>query len=214
MTQLYVNKTTGEFVCPELALSGDWQTLRHFLSVWHKNKALKKGELPEPLPELKKLNLDAPAEALDLWSRSDPVETLDVREFKDLLKMFRLPLRELKIEDFSRYDVRVNTERNELIFPVRFIVGSRTCLLGLRRLRLCDETNLIIEENVPDARNTQVAEGRIFPFPHGLDVAERSHARSVILGEKSGILQSFIFFTSFNTRSVLRHFCLISPRFQ
>ncbi len=50
---VFVNKTTGGFVCPEMAISGDWKTLQSFLLTWHRNRATKKGEAQEEYPALK-----------------------------------------------------------------------------------------------------------------------------------------------------------------
>ena len=40
------------------------------------------------------------------------------------MKYFKLPVRELKIEDFVKYEVRVNPEQDKLVFPVKYIHGS------------------------------------------------------------------------------------------
>lgn len=50
---IYVNKTTGAFVCPDMALSGDWKALQSFLLAYNSNRVAKKGEQLEEYPELK-----------------------------------------------------------------------------------------------------------------------------------------------------------------
>ncbi len=52
---VFINKTTGAFVCPDMALSGDWKSLQSFLLAWHHNKAAKKGE---PLKDYTELQVD------------------------------------------------------------------------------------------------------------------------------------------------------------
>ena len=59
LTQVYVNKLTSRFVCPDEAIFGDWPNLRAFLMAWQKQKFAKKGEYCDPVPPLgHSLNLD------------------------------------------------------------------------------------------------------------------------------------------------------------
>lgn len=43
LTSIYINKTTGGYVCPELALAGEWKQLQSFLVSWAKNRTKKAG---------------------------------------------------------------------------------------------------------------------------------------------------------------------------
>ncbi len=139
---VFVNKTTGGFVCPDMALSGDWKAMQSFLLAWHQNRALKKGERREEkeypalnvrrslflattipsaffLYSLQSMDLETPAEVSSLWQSCVPVESLSIKEFKEVLKAFKLPVRELKPEDFARFEARVSKELDQLVFPVR-----------------------------------------------------------------------------------------------
>ena len=178
LTLIYVNKTTGEFVCPDLALYGAWNELRDFLAVWCLNRNKKRKDAPVPYPPLKTLNLSTPHKVTEVWSRAVPLESLSADEFKELLKRLKLPVRDLKVEDFVRYEVRVNAEQDELYFPVRYIHGGP--ILSLRRVYFSTETRQLEEDHLPDV-DPAAAHHRIFPLPHGLDLAHRSQADSVVL---------------------------------
>ncbi len=205
LAAFYVNKTTGSFVCPELALVGKWPDLSNFLAVWCHNSTLKRSDPLTPLPNLKSLPLDnvltTDSATKRLWDRAEPVESLDAVEFRSVLKAFKLPTRELKPEDFARYEarvVRINSStvssdqdgqdvdaeddlsiaNYELLFPVRYITGET---VGLRRVYICPEQGVLQEENLVNSAVTeaQAAHDDVFPFPHGLDHAAQSHAQVV-----------------------------------
>jgi hypothetical protein len=177
LAKVYINKITGGFVCPDLALAGEWKALEDFLLVWHKNKMLKKGEAQEPYPELESFKFETPEEVSKMWQSCQPIESLTVKEFKEVLKLFKLPVVQLKPEDFVKYEVRVNKAQDKLIFPVRYIHGPS--IVGLRIVSICPDTGQTTEDNVPsDWSHTS---SRIFPFPHGLDMATKFGAKSVLL---------------------------------
>jgi twinkle protein len=200
----YINKTTGDYVCPELAVCDDWNALREFLSAWCRNRNLKKTDPREELPHLSQLlppsNTDSGQE---LWQLAEPVEALDALEFRALLKTFRLPVKELKPEDFARFEARVKkvylTDGDdedqkkvvyELLFPVRYINGV---IVGIRRIFKCPEKGTIVEESVTSQTPLLTSapnQCRVLPFPHGLDAAYRAHASSVVL--VSSVLDSLV----------------------
>lgn len=65
------------------------------------------------------MDLETPKEVIDVWSSCAPVESLTIKEFKDVLKALRLPVRDFKPEDFARFEARVNEAMDQLIFPVK-----------------------------------------------------------------------------------------------
>lgn len=141
---------------------------------------LKRGDLAEPYPKLKKVDLKLSPEASELWKSSVPLESLNIKEFKEILKHFKLPVREFKLEDFVRFEVRVDSEkRDTLIFPVRYPGEQGTPIVDLRCVTMCPETGNVIEENFSSAASSD--NSRLFPFPHGLDLATKSQSKSVVL---------------------------------
>ena len=119
LAAVHVDVKTGGFVCPSEALRGTWRELRDFLTVWHHNRALKRGQPQKEYPTLERMPLEVPAQAAELWSSCSPLEGLTLKEFKAVLKHFRLPARDLKPEDFAIYEARVTEDQQELVFPVR-----------------------------------------------------------------------------------------------
>ncbi len=186
--KVYVNKTTGLVVCPELALSDEWSKMRSFLEIWHKNRHRKKGEPVLEYPSLNALPIELPAETAEYWKQCLPIESLTTQEFKAALKNLRLPLKDYKLEDLVKFEARVSPGHDELLFPVRY-VDEKSSVVGLRRLWMCPETRLLIEDNLPET-SFEVNANRIFPFPHGLDHAAKSGSSKVLL--VTSILDSIV----------------------
>ncbi len=65
------------------------------------------------------MDLSTPPEVKELWQNCVPVESLPIKDFKEMLKAFKLPVRELKPEDFARFEARVSEDLGQLVFPVR-----------------------------------------------------------------------------------------------
>ena len=148
---VFVNKTTGLVVCPELAISDEWSSLQNFIDVWQKNRHKKKGEELLEYPTLSKMPIQLPEETSKLWSECAPIESLSVQEYKEVLKHLRLPLKDFKLEDFVRFEARVTPNHQEIIFPVRY-VDSKSTIVGLRRVWMCPESRSLVEDNLPDGR--------------------------------------------------------------
>ena len=182
VTTIYINKTTGSFVCPFLALSDDWKKLQSFLTSWHKNRSLRKGQeaAAEKYPELRSLPVQTSKEVGEFWAKCLPIESLTLAEFKEVLKAFKLPVRDLKVDDFVRLEVRVSPEHDELVFPARYS-QDKSPIISLRRIRLSHlDGGAIVEENFPGLSPTSDG-SRIFPFPHGLDMATRLDSSAPVL---------------------------------
>ena len=194
LADIFVNKTTGAFVCPDAALNGDWKDLSGFLEIWTRNKSTKKGEKTDPYPILPEINLNPDGEMLDFYQKCLPIESISAQEFRDLLKRLKLPVRELKMEDFVRFEVKVNPEKTQLVFPVRYY-ARKNPIIGLRIVKLCEETSNLTEENFA----SKADDNKIFPLPHGLDRARLSGNRSVVL--VSSVLDS-VALTAGNNRNL------------
>ena len=119
---VYVNKTTGTFLSPDLALGGELPLIEEFLGTWKQNtiKARKSSE-ETPLPEIKSIIPLSENEipGIEKWKAAQPIKSLEVSDFKSLLKSFRLPLREFKLQSFVEYEARVFED--EILFPIRYI---------------------------------------------------------------------------------------------
>lgn len=180
LATVYINKTTGSYVCTDLALAGKWNQLRDFLTVYCRNRSqikTKPAAVAEKLPQLNQLFAKLPLDEANkklLLSQAQPVENLHAQDFKLLLKKFRLPLREVKQEDFAKLQVRVcDGEQKQLLFPVKYTVGG--ILVGLRRVYVCEDTGDICEDNLTndiiseDKNSSDCNEVKLLPFPYGLD---------------------------------------------
>ena len=208
LTSIYINKTTGGYVCPELALAGEWKQLQSFLVSWAKNRTKKRGEPAEDLNVLKSIDFESNEVVEKIWKLAKPVESLDSTEFKAILKHFKLPIRDgPNPEDFALHEVRVldgnehrlgvpsNNDADtikqnasntyQLLFPVRY--PGREEIIGLKKIHLCKETKTILEENIPSSgfdpskRSGEDELSRILPFPYGLDAAAKIKASSVVV---------------------------------
>ena len=184
LVTFYINKVTGGFVCPELTLAGEWNALKDFLIAYSKNRALKKGEVPEPTPALNKINLRLDEETKTLWSDARPLETLEPQKFKELLKRFNIKNCDLKPEHFTLHQVRLDEKNKDgwrLLFPVKYPHSGK--LVGLRCVSLDSVTKEVMEENMPHERelSTSSTDTRLFPFLYGCDECHKVHANNVIV---------------------------------
>ena len=83
LTSIYINKTTGGYVCPELALAGEWKQLQSFLVSWAKSRTKKRGEPAEDINVLKSIDFesnelvapypDGPRERMSASSLNNPL---------------------------------------------------------------------------------------------------------------------------------------------
>ena len=133
-------------------------------------------------------------QGIEKWKAAQPIETLDVSDFKTVLRLFRLSTREYKLEYFVDYEAKVlkhdktlSEDSVELLFPIRYIDGK---IIGFRRLYICPHSSDIKEESLPQYVQTNPNHVRVNPFPHGLHNANQFQAKSIIL--VSSILDSII----------------------
>ena len=168
----FLNSVTGSFVCPLLAATGPWQQFQQLVEVWISNRSKKKGVKLQDYPRLNKLDLKLPSKEQKLWLSARPVEQLDKEQFKTLLKNFRQVQRDFRVEDFARFDVRVEDSLKKMYFPVKYVGGQ---LVGLRQVMV--ENSKLEEEDLP-AKGTGAS---ILPFLHNLDSALSSGSTSCLL---------------------------------
>ena len=108
---VYINKITGGFVIPELAIYGDWKQLQDLLVVYAKNRSSSKGtgQVASDLPTIALADMESMV--ADTWRAAQPVESLSGQEFKKIIKQFGLS-RELRPEDFAYHQVRYSHGKN------------------------------------------------------------------------------------------------------
>ena len=213
IVKVHLNKTTKAFVCPQMAVTGNVQLLKEFLTIWSHNRMLEKDKLTEkkalPVLELKNIFPDS-VDGLAEWTRARPIESLTESEFKDVLKLLQLPKREFTLNGFASLQATINCDfasdgktlkSAELFFPVRYIDGQ---VMAIRKIHFNHKSRSIQEETLRSRRINH-----IMPFPHGLDKAYKYQSRKVVL--VSSILDSIALtsrMSSFN--SELYGICVIA----
>jgi len=157
---ILINKITGSFVCPELAVTGTWPELEALLTAWQYNRSCKKGTPLQSYPAVNRLELRLPDGLGRVWESGVGIDRLSAVQFRDLLLHFKQIKRDFEIEDFSKFGVRVNKDLTEIYFPVKYITGE---LVGLRRLKV--EDSCLVEDSLPAPGSAAL------PFMHNLDSA-------------------------------------------
>ena len=127
------------------------------------------------------------------------MENLSVAEVSDLFKNLRLQKKDFDKEDLVKYEARVNTDLDQICFPVRYVCNeiqqmifisiakyftsemhrSRYTdgrIVCLRKVKL-DPGGHLVESNVPEQPRQS-----ILPFPHGLYQPELSSSSMVLVG--------------------------------
>jgi len=131
---LFINKVTGNIVCPRLGLVGSWTQVQEVIETWLKNRTRAKGDEEASYPKLQKIELKLPTKVEKIWEAATPVDKLTNPQFNELLRNFRQVQRDFNQEDFSRFDARVETgSHDKLYFPVRYLGRE---LVGLRVVRV------------------------------------------------------------------------------
>lgn len=171
LCRVFINKVTGSFVCPELALTGSWLELEMLLTAWTHNRNCKKGAPLQSYPEISSVHLKLPDKLSKLWDNGIAIERLSVLQFKELLNNFKQIKRDFNIEHFSKFGVRVNKDLTEMYFPVKYITGE---MIGIRRLMV--EDSCLVEDSLPTGSGSSV-----LPFVHNLDTAWASKTSHCVL---------------------------------
>lgn len=135
-SKLYINKTTGFFMCDKCKSAGSWDMLNKFLSK-------KPNENLEELDILKtkcclKENFEKTWKCMT--SDCQSIKDLSVEEYEILLNNFSLP--DVSQQDMSQLNCFYNKTKNVLYFP---LVGLNNSIVGYKSLL----TNPQREETVP-----------------------------------------------------------------
>ena len=92
-------------------------------------------------PRLNALDSNLSPKARQEFDSLIPVESLSVSELRDLFKNLHLQKKDFDKEDLVRYEARVNTDLNQICFPVRcvmIIMKNEGTLYVLRYLEVCN----------------------------------------------------------------------------
>ncbi|KAK7088065.1 hypothetical protein V1264_022035 [Littorina saxatilis] len=128
--QMFVNMTTGHFVCQHCSKRGGWQDLRDNIMVLSSLTLRKKKEFEcfkdvESVQKADRLS----RQAQDLWEGAMPIKTCATDVVSQLQEHF--DIHELRAATLDKYGVRLDIKTNSLVFPA-FDGASR--LMGVRRL--------------------------------------------------------------------------------
>lgn len=170
---VYLNKTTGTFVSPDLGIGGDWTLIQEFIKVWSHNRiSPKKAQKLPSIPSLLPKDQDQ-IPGIDLWNKSQTIDSLIPEDFKVLLKKFKLNTKQYKLEFFVKFEARVlheNDEPIQILFPVKYINNE---IIGFRRLYICPHENDVKEETLAQFNPKSPNLCRIMPFPHNLNATKK-----------------------------------------
>ena len=162
ITTVYINKVTGNYVCPDLGVFGTWPQLECILNSWIESRKSAKN-LPAKLPTISRLKMKLPDNVKTIWDAGVQVDTLNALKFKKLLSNFKLKQADFQKDDFTLFEAKCNEELTEMYFPVKYVTGD---VIGLKVLKVTD--NCLEETNLPDVPANGV---NILPFFHNLDRA-------------------------------------------
>ncbi|XP_019762676.2 mitochondrial DNA helicase isoform X1 [Dendroctonus ponderosae] len=122
--KLYINKTTGFYMCSLCKHSGQWGQFAASLSLRKAKKSEAKKKNDNDFSELRELN-----ESLEIITQStQELKSFDNVGFVNIFNKFKLPI--IAHSLLESLDIRINSEQTILYFPLRNveneIVGYRT----------------------------------------------------------------------------------------
>ncbi|CAH1972779.1 unnamed protein product [Acanthoscelides obtectus] len=123
VARIYINKTTGMFMCSGCKMTGQWQTLEAMLG----NKKIRAKKAPaesvEEIEESIKKTLE------DVASNTRLLRLLEEESLNSVLKKFKLPVTSKSVTD--NLDVRLNDKETQMFFPLENIEAE---LVGYRKI--------------------------------------------------------------------------------
>jgi len=159
-TVVHVNKVTGQFVAPDIAVTGSWIQLECILNEWFeirkKQKNISVATTSKASTYVNKIKLGLSDDLKTVWDSGQPVDQLGAPEFRKLLAHFRLKNSYLKKEDFKTFQAKCCPDLKVMYFPVRYVTGD---IIGLRELKVVD--GCLEETYLP---NTNQSPEAMFPF--------------------------------------------------
>ncbi|EFA00172.2 mitochondrial DNA helicase [Tribolium castaneum] len=130
--KLYINKTTGMFMCSSCKFTGQWNFLDHHFNS-KKEKSKKVQEICNVMDHQEKLaeSLKQVRESSDLLVNSD--------KFEKILNKFKLP--KISSESIKNLDVRIDKPLQNLFFPLENVECET---VGYRKINYQNGDDLII----------------------------------------------------------------------
>ena len=162
ITQVFINKVTGNFVCPDHGFYGSWIQLETLLNTWIQSKKSHKTLSAGQIPKVSRIRTGLPEDVQIIWDSGRDIGSLTTPEFKQVLGTFKLIQKCFKKEDFEKFGVKCSKDLKELLFPVKYVTGD---VIGLKHLKVVDKC--LVETNLPEV----VSNGNnVLPFFHNLEV--------------------------------------------
>ncbi|KAK9876163.1 hypothetical protein WA026_011279 [Henosepilachna vigintioctopunctata] len=106
---LYVNKTTGSYMCPKCKHSGEWSSLESLISKKMKKPNLSNDEI---LVNLSKFEDDIRS----IQNSTEPLSELNEDSLHKVFKKLKLPI--IAKSELNPLNLRINCDLNELYFPL------------------------------------------------------------------------------------------------
>ncbi|CAL7944131.1 unnamed protein product [Xylocopa violacea] len=137
VSKIYVNKTTGYFVCDKCETNGSWDLLQKFLSLENSNKNTKELDILRTSCQTEKSFVQTWE---DITKKCQNIKDLSVEEYQILLGHFSFP--PILQADMSQLNCFYETTTNVLYFP---LVGLNNTVVGYKIF----SKNLQQEETIP-----------------------------------------------------------------
>ncbi|XP_028823369.1 twinkle mtDNA helicase [Denticeps clupeoides] len=125
---VFINKTTGQFLCPDSRAEGSWEDLRDCLD-GHPGALLAYGEGAEDEEEREETRREL-SEAQRIWSGAAPLSDLDDEEARLVKAMYQIP--KISNGTLNKFGVRYFKPTRSLVFP--WFSGQDCGLRGLKLL--------------------------------------------------------------------------------
>ena len=177
-TLVFVNKVTGQFVAPDIGVTGSWIQLECILNDWFEiRKKQKKTDISttsKAANNVSKIRLGLSDDLKKIWDDAKPVDQLGTPEFRKLIGHFRLKNNYIKKEDFKGFEAKCCPNLRTLYFPVKYVTGD---VLGLREIKVVD--GCMEETHLPST-----GQGQVLPFFLNLEAAwsRQSVSQCVLVG--------------------------------
>ncbi|XP_026090560.1 twinkle protein, mitochondrial-like [Carassius auratus] len=153
---LFINKTTGQFLCKETLVEGSWEDLQDCIEVMLNEGQTSIGPnvllgFPESLEEQEEREMEM-KEVQRIWSSSMPFSDLLDEEVQLIKTMFQIG--KLTNATLKRFGVRFFKPTKSLVFP--WFSGRDSCLRGVKLLSAAmkgDRRVVYTEATIPKISN-------------------------------------------------------------
>ncbi|XP_026323781.1 twinkle protein, mitochondrial isoform X2 [Hyposmocoma kahamanoa] len=130
--KLFVNKTTGYFVCPKCNIHGDWGILERLIK-----KAKVEPTLKDLIENSRKCTAQFDKDWQVIMDSTTSIDKLSETEVLELLRLFEYPFNTEASKALS--EVRVSTDRTILYFPLK---NSLNHIIGYRKIQAGKEDEI------------------------------------------------------------------------